>query len=253
MNADQFKQLLDVFNKNQRDLLNQIAENSLQQSQQQTQNASPLQVGIPPFENFDSSKENFKLYVQRFENYLAMRGVLANKKLCHQMLVNSIGATHFKLMVSLVAPKKLPEVDYDELVRKLESHLCPKKNILVLQHRFLSTYQSEEQTLADYVALLRRDISDCQFVSTCDCHADISDMFLRAQFIRGIKDNNIRERLLQSDEPDFQSIVQKALSVEASKIDSEELNSKQPTNVNDINKMQSRATYVCKPSKRSCP
>lgn len=197
MDNDQFKQLLEVFTISQRELLRQVNANSsiqqAQQQQQQQQNQPPLQVQLPPFENFDESKENFKLYIQRFENYLKMKGALTNRTLCQQMFLNSIGAAHFRLLVSLVAPQNITNVAYGELVKKLETHLCPRKNILVIQHRFLSTYQSEEQTVASYVAHLRRDINDCDFVSACKCHADISSIFLRAQFIRGITDNSIRE------------------------------------------------------------
>ncbi|XP_073832659.1 uncharacterized protein [Musca autumnalis] len=239
MDAAQFEQLLQVFNRSQQELLNRIAESSSNaQTRQQQQSVQQIHTIIPPFEHFDSTKESFKLYMQRFENYLLMRDALKDKKLCHQMLINSIGSTNFKLMVSLVSPKKLPEVSYDELVQKLEAHLCPKKNILVLQHRFLCTYQSEEQSIAEYVALLRRDLNDCQFVSSCECRADISNIFLRAQFIRGLKDSYIREQLLQSTESDFDKIMDKALSLEASKIDSQELNSKQHITSNDVNKIQ---------------
>lgn len=154
------------------------------------------------------------------------------------MLINSIGSVHFKLLVSLISPKQLNEVDYHGIMEKLETHLCPKRNILVSQHRFLSTYQSESQTIAEYVALLRRDISECNFLSTCNCKADISNIFLRAQFIRGIFDNTIREQLLQSEETDFDKIIQKSLSLEASKIDSRELNAKH--SMSDVNKIQAR-------------
>ena len=103
----------------------------------------------------------------------------------------------------------------------------------------MSTYQSDQQTLTEYVALLRRDISGCEFVSTCDCSADISPIFLRAQFIRGIKDNAIRDQLLQHKEAKFEDIVERALALEASKIDSRELDCKQPIST-DVNKIQHR-------------
>ncbi|XP_037814014.1 uncharacterized protein K02A2.6-like [Lucilia sericata] len=66
---------------------------------------------------------------------------------------------------------------------------------------------------------------------------NISNICLRAQFIRGLKDNTIREQLLQSEEAEFEKIIQRALSLEASKIDSREINTKQ-TICSDINKIQ---------------
>ena len=181
--------------------------------------------------------ESFKLYKQRFENYLKLKGVSKDKKLCHQIFINSIGPTYFKLLVSLVSPKTIDDVECDELMMIIVKHLCPKRNTLVLQHRFLSSFQSDEQSIAEYVAILRRDIFDCKF--TCTCKADVSDMFLRAQFIRGITDNTIWEQLLQASDTDFSQIYEKALSLEASKIDSRELNFKTPSQT-DVNKIQTR-------------
>ncbi|XP_036340172.1 uncharacterized protein LOC118749483 [Rhagoletis pomonella] len=236
MDATQFSQMLEAFNKAQQNLLRLISTNT--NNQQQQQGSQPFQMLLPPFEHFDATKENFRLYRQRFENYLTMKGVFTNKVLCHQMLINSIGSVHFKLIVSLIAPKSLNEVEYKDIIEKLEAHLCPKRNILVSQHRFLSTYQNEGQTIAEYVALLKRDINECNFLSSCNCKADISNIFLRAQFIRGIFDNTIREQILQSEETDFDKIVQKSLSLEASKIDSREINAKHSTS--DVNKIVSR-------------
>ncbi|KAI8115041.1 hypothetical protein CVS40_12687 [Lucilia cuprina] len=61
-----------------------------------------------------------------------MKGVFANKTLCHQMLVNLIGSTLFKLLVSLIVPKTINDVEYDDIIQSWS------------QHRFLSTYPSED-------------------------------------------------------------------------------------------------------------
>jgi hypothetical protein len=61
-----------------------------------------------------------------------------------------------------------------------EMQLCQKKNIMVSQHHFLSTYQVETQTVADYVATFRHDVIDCEFVSPCECHVSVADKILHA-------------------------------------------------------------------------
>ena len=205
---------------------------------------------LPPFENFNSSKENFKMYKARFENYLTMKGVFENKTLSSQMLLNSIGSEHYQLITSLIAPRQPSELSYNEIITHFEKHLCPKRNILVAQHRFLSQYQQDSQSIAEYVALLRRDITDCEFIcSNATCNSSIADTFLRAQFIRGIRDNSIRENLLQSENSKFDEILEKALALEASKIDSRELANRQlvtspslgGTDVNKVNDHRSRS------------
>lgn len=241
MNQEQFKQFLYALQANQQKLIEHFSS----QQQQSTHTPSMQNVPatnttlLPQFEAFDTKKESFKYYKQRFENYLTMKNVFSDKKLSGQMLLNSTGAAHYHTVVALVAPKKPNEMSYDELVSTLEKHLCPKKNVLVAQHRFLSTYQSEKQSIAEYVAELRKEMSDCEF--TCECQKSIDRIFLRAQFIRGLFDNSIREHLLQSDLTEFKDIVSKSIALEAAKIDSRELSSKLITTSSgcstDVNKI----------------
>ncbi|KNC26922.1 hypothetical protein FF38_00613 [Lucilia cuprina] len=51
------------------------------------------------------------------------------------------------------------------------------------------------------------------------------------------QDNAIQEQLLQTEEEEFEKIIQRALFLEASKIDSREINTRQ-TNCSDINKIR---------------
>lgn len=89
------------------------------------------------------------------------------------------------------------------------------------QHRFLSRVQNETESIGNYVAALRNLTSHCDF--TCDCNASIADLFLRAQFIRGVKNSNIREKLLLEKELTFNKAVEIALSLETSYLDNQEI------------------------------
>lgn len=241
MDAEQFKQILDL----QKSMLDKIV--NIQGAANPTGFVAPGVVVntalLPNFENFDTKNETFRTYKQRFENYLEMKNLKENKEYSVKLLLNSIGAKHFTTITALAAPKAPSELTYDELIKLLETHLSPKKNLLVCQHQFLSKYQTDQQSIAEYVASLRSDINDCEFISTCDCKSSIADIFLRAQFIRGIKDCSIREKLLQSEKSTFEEIVSKAIALEASKIDSKEIAQKSSTitstNVPDINKISS--------------
>jgi hypothetical protein len=93
------------------------------------------------------------------------------------------------MLATLVSPRTSTELTYDELMNTFEVHLCPKKNILVSQHNFLSAYQAKNQTIADYIATLQHDIIDCECNSLCECHVSI------AQFVCGIRDNSIEQIL----------------------------------------------------------
>ncbi|GBN35918.1 hypothetical protein AVEN_54306-1 [Araneus ventricosus] len=102
------------------------------------------------------------------------------------------------MLAALIARKAPNELPYDDLLKVLENHLGPKRSCLVSQHYFLSTYQKQDSSISDYVADLRRDIAECEFNVACECNKNVSvaDIFLRAQFIRGIKDSWIKEQIL---------------------------------------------------------
>ena len=148
-------------------------------------------------------------------------------------IIRSFFEIQLALSISIATPRIATELQYEDLLKLLENHLAPKRNVLVAQHKFLSRYQSEGQSVADFVATLRRDIIDCEFVSECACKSSIADVFLRAQFIRGINDGGMREQLLQSESSKFDEIVSKALVLEAAKLDSKEL-SQVTTNLSSL-------------------
>lgn len=229
MDATQFNafmQSMSTILQQQQQLNAQQQQHLAQQTQASTQRQSSQQQGeiavntalLPNFESFDAHKETFRNYKRRFENYIEMKNVHTNKEYCGKLLLNSIGATNFEVISSLAAPKSINEIKYDELMILLEKHLAPKRNMLVAQHQFLSTYQTETQSIAEYVAKLRSELMDCEFISACACKSSIADIFLRAQFIRGIRDDQIREQLLSMEKAaTFDETVQKSLTAESSK------------------------------------
>ena len=88
---------------------------------------------------------------------------------------------------------------------------------MVEQHKFLCEIQNENQTVAEFVAVLQKRTIDCAFV--CECSKSVANIFLRAQFIRGLRDSYIREQLFQKPESTFMEITQEALALEAAKTD----------------------------------
>lgn len=74
--------------------------------------------------------------------------------------------------------KTPPELTYDEIIMAFKTHICLEKNILESQHQFLSTYQAENLTITDYIAVLRRDILDCKLISPSNCKVSIADIVL---------------------------------------------------------------------------
>lgn len=200
---------------------------------------------VSNFGSFDPDKEDFSNYKQRLENYLKLKNVFNDKDISAKVLLNCIGSKYYELLTSLTAPNLPTEKTYEQLIELLETYLCPKPNVVVQQHRFLSCSQKSEENIAAYIAELRKFIVTCDF--KCECGRSVAEIFLRAQFIRGLRDSTIREKLLQTTELTFKKAVDTALALEASKLDNHEISGtstlKKPSveNINRISKSNRRA------------
>jgi len=268
MDADQFTQLLNSFNAKQAELIqaltNQLQVNNESNQPNDSHSSNPAQ-NIRPFEPFDSKKEKFKFYLDRFETYLRSKGIQDVKegdtldektsKTRASILLNSVGLVHYNTLAALVAPLDVKDFKYPELVKALTSMLVPERSMLVSQHYFLNTYQRPNQSIAAYVAELQRDLAECNFTTeyTCECDKTVSvsiaESFLRTQFIRGITDKDIRTKILQSKKTTFKDILEYAISLEASNIDCAELSKQQVSN-NQPNPANTSTSNVDKLSTR---
>lgn len=175
------------------------------------------------FESFEEEKETFTAYRQRLENFFSIKRIDGNTEECKKaqskVLINCLGSKHYQLLCSLTAPEVPTSKTYDELIGLLQSHLCPSPTPVIEQHKFLSRMQSPNETVAQYVAALRQLTTTCEFnCPSNNCGVSIANVFLRAQFIRGLSDPHMREKLLQIRDLTFERAVEVATSVEASQI-----------------------------------
>ena len=102
MDPEQFKAFMDLMNKNQTLLIEQLlsAKKPDTESTENDNDANSLKnpviniSHIPPFENFDPKKEKFKYYRQRFENYLTLKNIFEDRSKCAQILLKSLGSSN---------------------------------------------------------------------------------------------------------------------------------------------------------------
>lgn len=191
------------------------------------------------FDAFNDEKESFKVYRQRLENFLEIKQLSGQttegQKARARVLINCLGSKHYQLLSSLTAPSLPTDKTYDELISLLENHLSPPPNQIIEQHKFLSRVQMPHETIAQYVAALKQQTTSCAFVCpNKECSTSIATVFLRAQFIRGLIDTNIREKLLQDTNLTFERAVQLALAFEASKIGNRVISGENQTKVNKV-------------------
>lgn len=198
---------------------------------QQMTNLQPPKVN--KFVPFDASKETFAVYIRRFENYCARNKLDdnsdKNKSERAKLLLDSISTETYNLLTSLVAPDQVSDKSYDQIEAILTKHLDPPTNVFLQQHKFLNTVQRSGEEIKDFVARLKTQAILCDFYCPHpSCKKSIAEIFLKAQFIRGIREPDIREKMIQLGTDDkvvvnFEKVVSHALSLETTKSSNKEM------------------------------
>ena len=143
-------------------------------------------VGFP--EAFEPSHDDWCLYVLRFEHFLLANGIEDNSKR-HHLLLALIGNSTFKLLTNLVVPKKPGELSYKEIYEQLEKHFLPKPVKIAARFCFYNRRQHNEETVAEYLAELRKLAINCEF-------GNFLEDALCDKLVCGLKDEATQWRLL---------------------------------------------------------
>ncbi|XP_073837406.1 uncharacterized protein [Musca autumnalis] len=228
MESAQLAQLLEAIN---------TMATAMKNQQASSKTSTSVNI-ITNYDQFEPTKESFKTYKERLELHLQLKGVFDDKITSAKLLLQYIGSSIYSTLATLAAPRNISDLSYDDIIQLLSTHFCPKKNVLVEQHRFLCEVQNENQNISEFVAVLQQRSNSCKF--ECECKKSVAEIFLRSQFIRGLRDTHIREQLLQTPNASFKEIVDKATTMEAAKLDSQAISHNTPSST-EINQLhQSR-------------
>ena len=111
---------------------------------------------------FRPGADRLSVYLERFELYCKANSVPDSKKV--PLFLTVIGAQVYTLLFDLFAPDSPATKDYAAIVEKLKSHFEPKPtNVLAHRYTFHQRTQGPNESIAEYVAELRRLASLCTF------------------------------------------------------------------------------------------
>jgi hypothetical protein len=159
-------------------------------------------------EEFNAEHDSWTNYTERLTQYFLANDVQdVNKK--RAILLSVVGAQTYELLRSLLSPEKPSEKSYDELVEILEKHCHPKPSPIVQRCKFYACERAHSQTVASFVANLRKFSEHCQF------GASLQEM-LRDRLVVGINDQTIQKRLLavEYEKLTFTKAFEMATSIE---------------------------------------
>ncbi|KRX62859.1 Transposon Tf2-9 polyprotein [Trichinella sp. T9] len=158
-------------------------------------------------EEFDTSNpKEWNSYASRLMFYLEANKVSADADK-RAVLLSSCGSALFKLVESLLSPAKPVERSFDEIISVLNDHFAPQPSEIVNRHIFYQRKQQPGETVAEFIADLRRLAQGCNFV-------DLETM-LRDRLVCGLRDEAVQLRLFAKKVLTFQMAQEEALSAEA--------------------------------------
>lgn len=196
-------------------------------------------ASIGRIEEYEESVEDWPTYIERLEEYMTANGIEEKKKV--STLISVMGAKMYGLLKSLVAPDKPNTKSFEDICAILSSHLSPKPLVIVERFRFYKRDQLQGESVANYIATLRKLSTTCEF-------GTFLDDALRDRLVCGVTCEAAQKRLLTESKLDFERACRIVTSMEIAIQDTKLL---QGANIHRMQAQQSSAQVI--QAKRNSP
>ena len=155
---------------------------------------------------FNNQLEDWRSYTERLQNYFIANDIKSEAKQ-RAILLSVCGPRTYKLIRSLLSPQEPKDVSFADIVKQMTDHYQPKPSIIVQRFKFHSRSRKQGESVATYIAELKRLAEDCEF-------GEFLKQMLRDRIVCGINDPRIQRRLLAERELTYQSAFELAQSME---------------------------------------
>ena len=182
---------------------------------------------------FNPQDEDWSEYAERLTFYFTANGITAGAKK-RAILLSCCGPATFRLMRSLVLPGALDDFSFDDLVAKVKEHKEPKPSIIVRRFQFNTRKQQAGESVAEYVAVLRKAAEFCNYGES------LSEM-LRDRLVCGITDTTVQKRLLAEKDLTLDKAIALVQAVEIAEKGAKDLHTSTPLST-DLHKLNQGAT-----------
>ena len=153
-------------------------------------------------QEFQPESETIAAYLERASLYFQANSIAEEKQVA--VFLSVIGAKNYSLLRSLTAQDK----SYEDLVSALTTHFQPKPIVIAERFHFYRRNQAVGESLAQYIAELRRLATHCAFGE------QLNDA-LRDRLVCGLRSESIQKRLLTEDNLTFAKAYDLAQGMEA--------------------------------------
>ena len=155
---------------------------------------------------FNNQLEDWRSYTECLQNYFIANDIKSEAKQL-AILLSVCGPRTYKLIRSLLSPQEPKDVSFADIVKQMTDHYQPKPSIIVQRFKFHSRSRKQGESVATYIAELKRLAEDCKF-------GEFLEQMLRDRIVCGINDPRIQRRLLAERELTYKSAFELAQSME---------------------------------------
>ena len=164
---------------------------------------------------FDSSKENWKCYTERLQQYFMANDVVDAQKQ-RAILLSACGAPTYLLIRNLAAPQQPTDKSFAQIVTLVQDHLQPSPSEIMERFHFHSRVRKDNESVAVFLAELRRLSEHCNF-------GDTLDKMLRDRLVCGINNQKYQRQMLAETDLTLKKATDLAQAMEAADRNSKDL------------------------------
>ncbi|KMQ85400.1 hypothetical protein RF55_16084 [Lasius niger] len=144
--------------------------------------------------DFKLGEDDWETYIERLELYWIANNITDDRKKA-AILLTKISPETYTLIRDLCAPTKPKDKTFDEIVKLVTEHLCPKPSESMERFHFHQAKQSANETIAEFVARLKKLALHCNFTALEDA--------LRDQLVCGVRDHDTKVLLFKEEKLTF--------------------------------------------------
>lgn len=136
---------------------------------------------------FNIEHGNVHAWIEQFDIFCSLNKVTGERKVL--LFLFSVGTEAYNAIRELVLPDSPAKQSFEELKKVLVNHIQPPPNFLMERFKFRDRKQLSNETINQYVEVLKKMSEFCQFESELE-------NYLRDQLIWGVQSSEIKRRLL---------------------------------------------------------
>ena len=211
---------------------------TLSQSGPAMQATSPVQ-GITPPQPLDTTGniiQKWKQFKQVWNNYSIITGLSAQTEDYRVALfLHSLRPEALKMYNGMQFANETECKTLVKIIEKFDEFAIGEVNETYERYVFNGRNQGQDESIDAYIATLRSLAKTCGF---CEC---LADSFLRDRIVLGVKNNNLRKRLLQERKLDLNKCIHICRSTEAALSHLKSISEGMNDNTHDVKRVNEHA------------